>query len=85
MNKPRSRNSTSRRVLDTRFGMGDLQTGCFDLGIDYDTLPGATKADKAEVLLLQLCERQRLVDLIEAGARLRPDIPWDDLPRVGER
>ena len=74
-----------RSVLDTRLGMSDLRTLCFDLGIDYDNLPGATKSDKAEALLLYVYRGQRLADLAEVGARLRPDIPWDTLARGGER
>jgi hypothetical protein len=52
--------------------------------IDYDDLPGATKADKSAALLRHVCQERRLVDLAEVGARLRPDIPWDDLPKDDE-
>ncbi len=68
-----------REVLATRFNEGELRTLCFDLGIDYDNLPGAGKADTARELV-GYCERHNQVAaLVEHGTRLRPDIPWDTL------
>ena len=74
-----------REMLSQRFGMSDLRTLCFDLRIDYDNLPGATKADKVKALLLHVHKEQRLDDMVEVGMRQRPDISWDDLPKVSER
>lgn len=70
-----------RKVLDKRFGMSELKTLCFDMGIDYEDLPGATKADKAAALLRHVHRDRRLADLAKVGAQLRPDIAWDDLPK----
>ena len=36
-----------RQLLATRFDQSELRTLCFDLGIEYDDLVGASKADKA--------------------------------------
>ncbi len=67
-----------RRVLNTRFTDGELRTLCFDLGIDYESLPGETKGDKARELLVFLQHRHRIAELVQVGRELRPDIPWDD-------
>ena len=67
-----------RQVLTTRFGAGELRTLCFDLGMDYDDLPGEGKASRARELVGYLARRDRIADLIRVGKRLRPDIPWPE-------
>ncbi len=69
-----------RELLAARFNMSELRTLCFDLGVDYDSLPGEGKADKARELV-SFCDRHdKLAKLIEAGKRLRPEIPWQPAP-----
>ncbi len=67
-----------RKILDERFSEGELRTLCFDLGMDYDTLPGQGKADKARELLSYLERRKRIPELVQVGERVRPDISWAD-------
>jgi hypothetical protein len=67
-----------RQVLTTRLDAGELRTLCFDLGVDYDDLPGARKASRARELVGYLARRDRIADLIRVGKRLRPDIPWPE-------
>jgi outer membrane protein assembly factor BamD (BamD/ComL family) len=68
-----------RQILDTRFNEGGLRTLCFDLSVDYDNLPDIGKANKARELVDYLERRGRLIELVEAGKQLRPDISWDDI------
>jgi tetratricopeptide (TPR) repeat protein len=63
-----------RQILSERFDAGELRTLCFDLGVDYDSLPGRGKANKARELVAYLERRQRISELIELGKRQRPDI-----------
>jgi hypothetical protein len=65
-----------RRILSTRFDEGELRTLCFDLEVDYDSLPGQSKADKARELVAYLGRRGRISRLTRVGQRLRPDISW---------
>lgn len=65
-----------RELLTTRFDEGELRTLCFDLGIDYDDLPGAGKADKARELVSYCARHARLADLPARGRQVRPDISW---------
>jgi hypothetical protein len=69
-----------RQILDERFDVGELRTFCFDLGIDYDNLPGERKADKARELVSYLERHNRLPHLVALGKVRRPDISWGDLP-----
>jgi len=72
-------------ILDTRFDDGELRTLCFHLeGVDYDSLPGAGKTDKARELLSYLERRQRILELVALGRQLRPDVSWGDAPKVTE-
>jgi hypothetical protein len=65
-----------RQILTTRFDAGELRTICFDLGIDYDDLPGAAKTDKIKELVVYLECHNRTAELVKMGKQLRPDISW---------
>jgi hypothetical protein len=56
--------SRLRQILAERFDEGELRTLCFDLGIEYDDLPGKGRADKARELVAYLERRDRIPDLI---------------------
>lgn len=51
-----------------------MRSLCFDLGVDFDSLPGQGKADKARELVGYLERRNRVGDLLCSVARQRPDI-----------
>ncbi len=51
----------------------ELQTLCFNLGVDYDSLPAKGKAGKARELLLYLGHRRQLIQLLPLLAQTRPD------------
>ena len=53
-----------RSVLTTRFDLGELQTLAFDLGVDFDALPGDGKAAKARELLAHLERRGEVRSLV---------------------
>jgi hypothetical protein len=68
--------SRLRQILVERFSDGELRTLCFDLGVDYDILPGDNKADKARELVAYLDHRGQSERIAVAGRRLRSDIDW---------
>jgi len=65
-----------RQVLTERFNESELRNLCFDLHVDYESLTGAGKEDKARELVAYLERRGRLSELVETGKRQRPDIDW---------
>jgi tetratricopeptide (TPR) repeat protein len=75
-----------RQLLTERFSDDELKTLCFDLGLEYDLLPGEGKGGKARELLRYLDRRDRMGELIEIGQKMRSDIPWmgeaDELPKL---
>ena len=71
-----------RKLLVDGFGADDLKTLCFDLGVDYDDLPGTVRSTKVVELLTYLDRRRRLPDLVQVGRDERPDIAWDTITLV---
>lgn len=70
-----------RRVLATRFSESELRDLCFDLGIDYEALPGPSKADRSRELVAHFARRHRLPLLVRAIQEARSDIEVGvDLP-----
>lgn len=63
-----------RETLTTRFHDEELRTLCFDLGVDYASLPGDGKEAKARELVAYLHRRKIISDLIRVGKRQRPDV-----------
>ncbi len=65
-----------RQLLVDHYSEGELRTLCFDLGVDYESLPAEGKANKARELVAHLERRNRIHELIEMGRRLRPTVDW---------
>ena len=62
-----------RDVLVSYFSDGELHDPCFDLGIDYESLPGEGKTSKARELVAYCQRRDRLPELEAACRHLRPN------------
>ena len=65
-----------RQILADRFSPGDLQTLCFDLGVEHENLPGEEHRLKAMHLVQALERTNRIDDLIAFGQKIRPDVTW---------
>lgn len=63
-----------RVILDERFNESELRDLCFDLDIDYDSLSGTSKSDKARELIDRLRRYQRIPALQTRLQQFRPDI-----------
>jgi len=64
------------RAIDLYFSQGELETLCFDLNIDYESLPGQTKIRKA-MELVETCERAGMVAaLLRILSQHRPHQDW---------
>jgi hypothetical protein len=68
-----------RRTLNRCFDENELRDLCFDLGVDYQDLPGEGKGAKVRELIAHLERRGRLPKLVEMGRELRPDVSWEDI------
>lgn len=73
----RSRLSKLRQMLTTRFSQSDIEIITFDLGLEYNDLPGDELRLKIFNLIREMDRRNRLNDLISLAQQLRPEIPWE--------
>jgi hypothetical protein len=69
-----------REMLTASFDAGELRTLCFDLGIDYDDLPGEGKGNKVRELITYLERRDRIPELVRICEQQRPNVAWRDVP-----
>ena len=72
---PLGRRSFRLKLVD-HFTSDELRDLCFDMGIDDEGLPGATKSDLARELI-KYCERRGLVNRLRELCRHQfPNIEW---------
>ena len=62
--------------LKINFSDSELRDICLELDVDYEDIPGMSKADKARELILYLGRRARLSELLAICQQHRPHIVW---------
>lgn len=65
-----------RELIVRYFNKQELEMLCFDLGIDKDDLPDATKQEMAQELILYCERRGKLEQLLEQCRLQRPHAEW---------
>lgn len=65
--------SELRLLLIEYFNESELRDICFDLEIDYESLPGQGKRDKARELVAYVIRHKQMEDLIELCHHVRPN------------
>ncbi len=66
-------------LLIERFDAEELRSLGFALEVEYDSLRGEGKTGKARELIAYLERRERLIELVQVGEQLRPDVPWGNV------
>ena len=69
-----------RQNLTSCFSESELRDLCFDLDIDYETLPGTGKGDKVRELVLYCIHHDCIRELAAQVSRLRPTVNWEGVP-----
>jgi hypothetical protein len=62
-----------RQYLEKRFSQDDLEALAFDLDIDYQSLPHASKPKFVRELLSHVIRTEQLTDLLKVALEARPD------------
>ena len=65
-----------RQLITAHFDLSEIRLLAYDLGLDYDEIPGETKTPKTQNILEAMLRRGRLNELIDAVAVERPNIMW---------
>ena len=73
-----------RRMLAEHLDESQIRDLCASLDVDYESLPGAGKDDKAGELVARLARHGRSVELVAACMGLRPDVAWEQALAVAE-
>lgn len=73
------KNKAFRQLLIQHFSESELRTLCFDLGYDYELLPGREKSEKARELIAYYRRINKLQDLLQACQKARPQVEWPPL------
>lgn len=73
-----------RETLTARFSEDELRTLCFDLGFDYESLPGQGKAGKAREIVAHMDRRGDLAQLADYCRGARPDASPRHTPKGAE-
>ena len=68
-----------RQAIVEHFGDSDIKALCFDLGVDYDELPGDTKTEKVISIIEYFSRLNQVPVLIAYCSRHRPNIPWEEI------
>jgi hypothetical protein len=72
---------TQLRILfTTHFSLAELQTLCFDLGIDYESIPAQAKESWARELLTKVARQGRLAELVALAQQEIPQVHWPPVP-----
>lgn len=72
--------STLHTQIITHFNREELRTLCFNLGLNYDDLPGEGNINKARELILYFKRRDSLENLQNYLIENRPKANWKKLP-----
>lgn len=73
-----------RNALSQSFDVQELRNLCFDLGVDYDGLPGNGKDSKAREIVAWFARRDQTDRLVQAVYKLRPNAFWTAAARETE-
>ncbi|MEZ4518033.1 MAG: hypothetical protein R3C44_14840 [Chloroflexota bacterium] len=70
-----------QKKVYTLYDAEELQTLCFMLGVDYDSLRGNAKQTKVNSLILRMARTGRLEDLVDQASQDRTHVEWYDRRR----
>lgn len=65
-----------RKLLIQHFSLDELRVFCFDLGLEYEDLPGDTRTTKMHGLIEYLQRRGELSRLLDEVIEQRPNVGW---------
>jgi Effector-associated domain 7 len=71
-----------RQLLNEHFNDSELQDLCFDIGIDYESLPGPGKSDKARGLVAHARRHGQTTKLLIKCRESRPDVDWHQVDQI---
>ncbi|KAA3662692.1 MAG: hypothetical protein DWQ04_12730 [Chloroflexi bacterium] len=68
------------QLLSEYFNLAEIQALCFELGIDYESVPGDEKPSRIRALILSMARNGRLPNLVAAAHQMRRHVDWPPVP-----
>ncbi len=65
-----------RENMNRYFSLDEIESLCFDLGVDFENIGGSSKPGKVLELIQYMERRGRLDELAGACAKSRPNVDW---------
>lgn len=72
--------SILHKQIDQYFSFNEIKTICFDLGVDYENIPGNIRSAFTRNLIVSLAKQNRLQELVGIVRAERPFLDWQDVP-----
>ena len=72
--------STLHKQIDQYFSFSEVRTLCFNLGVDYENIPGDHRSAFVRNLIVSLAKQSRLQELIDEVRAERPRVDWQNVP-----
>lgn len=76
--------STLHEQIDRYFNFSEVKTLCFNLGVNYENIPGSGRSAFIRNLIISLAKQNQLQELINLVRRERPFVNWQDVPAYFE-
>jgi hypothetical protein len=67
------------KKIKDHFGEEDLRTLCFDMGVEYESLPAQGKEGKARELVALLDRQGRIPELTQMCSDACPNVDWENI------
>ncbi len=67
------------QLLNHHFNLEEIRTLCFNLNVDYESVPGEEKPSRIRELLLALGRNGRLSELVTLVQQKRPNVAWSSV------
>ena len=81
---PTSPSAQLRQLISQQFSKEELSAICFDLGLDYDSLPGDGTTAKVVELIEYFARQGRIKALIQLCAAQRQQTDWQPLVQLAQ-
>jgi hypothetical protein len=72
--------ATLHKLMERYFNLEEIQTLCFQLNVDYDSVRGEGKSARIRHLILDMGRHGRLAQLVSLVAAERPFVSWPPVP-----
>ncbi len=72
--------ATLHKQIDQYFSLAEVRTLCFEMGVDYENIPGNMKSAFIRNLIVSLARKGQLQEIVDLVRIQRPHVAWENVP-----